>query len=80
MVSTFKAALADAGLPKHVRLYDCRHTAASLMYGQGVPALQIAAILGHTDPGFTLRRYTHVFKQSQHDAATRMGEVLSGVL
>jgi len=34
--------------------------AASLSYAQGVPPLQIAEILGHTDPDFTVRTYTHL--------------------
>jgi integrase len=75
-----KEALGRAGLPTAVRLYDCRHTAASLLYAQGVPELQIAAILGHTDPGFTLRTYTHLFKQSRRDAADKMGAALLGAL
>lgn len=58
VVKIFKEALAAAGLPQSIRLYDCRHTAASLLYAQGVPELQIAAILGHTDSAFTRRTYT----------------------
>jgi integrase len=80
IVKEFKEALGRAGLPPAVRLYDCRHTAASLLYAQGVPELQIAAILGHTDPSFTLRTYTHIFKQSRRDAADKMGAALFGAL
>jgi integrase len=80
IVKEFKEALSRAGLPQTVRLYDCRHTAASLLYAQGVPELQIAAILGHTDPAFTVRTYTHLFKQSRREAADNMGAALSGAL
>lgn len=80
IVKEFKDALDRAGLSRAVRLYDCRHTAASLLYAQGVPELQIAAILGHTDPGFTLRTYTHLFKQSRREAADKMGAALAGAL
>jgi integrase len=48
---------------------NCRHTAASLLYAQGVPELQIAAILGHTDPAFTRRTYTHLFPEMRRAAA-----------
>ena len=65
----FKEALATSGLPEAVRLYDCRHTAASLLYTQGVPELQISAILGHTDPAFTRRTYTHLFPEMRRAAA-----------
>ena len=80
IVKVFKWALLRAGLKTTIRLYDCRHTAASLLYAQGVPELQIAAILGHTDPGFTLRTYTHVFKKSRREAAEKMGAALAGAL
>ena len=66
IVKVFKWALVRAGLKTTIRLYDCRHTAASLLYAQGVPELQIAAILGHTDPGFTLRT---LHARVQHVAA-----------
>jgi integrase len=79
-VKVFKEVLVRAGLPNSVRLYDCRHTAASLLHAQGVPELQIAAILGHTDPAFTLRTYTHVFKKSRREAADKMGIALAGAL
>lgn len=59
IVTIFKDALTAAGPPRSIRLYDCRRTAASLLYAQGVPERQIAAILGHTDPAFTRRTYTH---------------------
>jgi hypothetical protein len=68
-----KDALVAAGLPREVRLYDCRHTAASLLYAQGGPELQIAAILAHMDPAFTLRTYTYVFKRSRREAADKNG-------
>jgi integrase len=69
VVRIFKEALAAASLPQSVRLYDCRHTAASLLYAQGVPELQISAILGHTDPAFTRRTYTHLFPEMRRAAA-----------
>ena len=43
VVKEFKAALERAALPTAIRLYDLRHTAASLLY---VRPLQIADILG----------------------------------
>jgi integrase len=43
VVRIFKDAVSAAGLPQSIRLYDCRHTAASLLYAQGAPELQISA-------------------------------------
>ena len=76
----FKEALAAAGLPETIRLYDCRHTAASLLYAQGVPELQITAILGHTDPAFTRRTYTHLFPEMRRLAANSVEAVVGRVL
>jgi hypothetical protein len=39
------------------------------LYAQGVAELQIAAILGHTDPSFTRRTYTHLFPEMRRSAA-----------
>lgn len=50
--------LAAAGVP-HTRRYTSRHTAASVLIGHGVDPAAVAAILGHNDPGFTLRTYVH---------------------
>lgn len=82
VVSEFKIALERAGLSTTVRPYDLRHTAASLLYAQGVPPLQIAEILGHTDPNFTIRTYTHTWQELRNDAAGKMGALLvaSGAL
>jgi integrase len=76
VVKEFKSALDRAGLPVSIRLYDLRHTAASLLYAQGVSPLHIAEILGHSDPGFTLRTYTHTWEELRHEAADKMGAML----
>lgn len=82
VVSEFKMALERASLPTTVQLYDLRHTAASLLYAQGMPPLQIAEILGHTDSNFTVRTYTHTWQELRNDVAEQMGELLvaSGAL
>ena len=76
VVKAFKEALAAAGLWTTFRLYDRRHTAASLLYGQGVPELQISAILGHTDLGFTRRPCTHLFPEMRRSAAESIERVV----
>jgi integrase len=80
LVRIFKEALFAAGLPGTIRLYDCRHTAASLLYAQGVPELQITAILGHTDPAFTRRTYTHLFPEMRRSAADSMESAVGNAL
>lgn len=61
-------ALAAAGLP-HVRLHDARHSCATLMHMRGVPAVVIAAWLGHTDARFTLATYAHSTNEALAAAA-----------
>ncbi len=45
-----------AGLP-HFRLYDLRHTYASLLLTAGAPITYVSAQLGHANPTTTLRYY-----------------------
>jgi Phage integrase family len=59
-------ALVTAG-EAYFRPYDLRHTCATLLIYEGRPFTEVAAHMGHADPGFTARVYGHVFA----DAAKR---------
>jgi len=52
----FRSAMKHAGLP-HFRVYDLRHTFASLLLSRGAPITYVAAQLGHANPTTTLRHY-----------------------
>jgi integrase len=52
----FKQALKRAGLPAF-RLYDLRHTYASLLLAASAPITYVSAQLGHANPSTTLRYY-----------------------
>src|SRR5262249_11452645 len=54
----FGKALAAAGL-SGFRLYDLRHTFASLLLAQRAPITYVAAQLGHSRPTTTLQWYAH---------------------
>lgn len=69
--------LARAGLPR-VRFHDLRHTAATLMLGQGEHPKVVAERLGHSTPTLTLSVYSHVTPTMQRAAATRLGALLHG--
>jgi integrase len=60
-------ALRAAGIPvtRQNGMHVPRHTDASVLLdtGEGIKAL--AAYLGHADPGFTLRTYTHLLPTSE---------------
>jgi hypothetical protein len=51
-----KKGLKDAKLPSF-RLYDLRHTYASLLLAAGAPITYVSAQLGHSNPGTTLKYY-----------------------
>jgi integrase len=53
----FKKLLARGQLPP-VRLHDLRHTAASLLLAQNVPARVVMEILGHSQIALTMNTYT----------------------
>jgi hypothetical protein len=52
----FRRTLKRAGLPAF-RLYDLRHTYASLLLAAGAPITYVSAQLGHATPTTTLRYY-----------------------
>ncbi len=69
--------LAEAGV-RRARLHDARHTAATLLLSQGVPARVAMDVLGHSAISLTLNTYSHVMPELQHDAAERVGAALWG--
>ena len=71
----FKRILRQAGLPA-MRLYDLRHTAATLALSAGVPAKVVSEQLGHATSAFTLDVYSHVLPHMQEEAATRVESLL----
>ena len=60
-----RAELTGLGITPHA----LRHTAATMMQSEGVPAFMVAAILGHRPTGLLGRVYTGVTSQMQRDAA-----------
>jgi integrase len=71
----WKAILKAAGI-RDARLHDARHTAATLLLQQGVPARVVMEILGHSQISLTLGTYSHVVPELAHEAAERMGDAL----
>jgi integrase len=73
----FKPILKRAGLPA-VRLYDLRHTAATLALTVGVSPKVVSEQLGHASAAFTLDVYSHVLPHMQDDAAAKVEAALIG--
>jgi integrase len=68
--------LSRAGLP-HVRFHDLRHTAATLMLGQGVHPKVASEMLGHSTIAITLDLYSHVTPTMQRGAADAIDAALA---
>jgi integrase len=68
----------DAGLPR-LTAHGLRHTCATLMLDNGVPAKVAAERLGHADPTLFTNLYSHVTPTMQREAADRIGSALFGL-
>jgi integrase len=71
----FKPLLREAGLP-NIRLYDLRHTSATLALAVGVAPKVVSEQLGHASAAFTLDTYSHVLPHMQEEAAAKMEAAL----
>ena len=63
----WKPAIRAAGIPdnRHNGMHVLRHTYASVLLDAGESIKALSAYLGHSDPGFTLRIYTHLLPTSE---------------
>jgi integrase len=72
----FPRLLGDAGLPR-IRFHDLRHTAATLLLGQGIHPKIVSEMLGHTSIGITLDLYSHATPTIQREATAAFDRLLS---
>ena len=56
----FKNAAKRAGLPDHFKLYDLRHTCATLLLSRNIHPKYVQELLGHASIALTLDTYSHV--------------------
>lgn len=63
---------------EHIRFHDLRHTFATMALQSGVDIRTVSGMLGHADPGFTLRTYTHTANPLQVQAAAKIGSIMAG--
>lgn len=71
----FQWIVSRSDLPR-IRLHDLRHTHASIGVKAGVPIGVVSERLGHSDPAFTLHRYSHVMPGMQREAADRIARAV----
>jgi integrase len=75
-VNRWLAELCSRAGVRSIRPHDLRHTCASLLLAQGVPARVVMEILGHSQIAVTMDIYSHVLPAMQDDAAERMDGAL----
>jgi len=67
----YRPLIRKAGLP-YIRPHDVRHTAATLLLLDGVPAIVVSRMLGHTNVAFTPQTYGHVLAEMREMARDAM--------
>jgi integrase len=76
---SYKPLLRRAGLPD-IRLYDLRHTFATLMFENREQLKLVSEMLGHVSVKQTADTYTHVSPTMHREATMRLNDFLSGHL
>lgn len=61
----------------NLRFHDLRHTCATLLLAQQVPARVVMELLGHSQIGLTMNLYSHVIPALRREAADRMEAALA---
>ena len=75
----FRALVRRAGLPDTVHIHTLRHSAASFLAAEGVPASDIAGQLGHADGGaLALKVYVHPLEENRRWAGATLDRVIGG--
>jgi integrase len=59
-----------------IRLYDCRHTAATIALAKSGPIADVSYMLGHANPSVTLEYYSHWLPSGQEWLARLIGETV----
>jgi integrase len=70
----FDELIAKAGV-RRIRFHDLRHTCASFLLAQHVPARIVMEILGHSQLAMTTELYSHVMPTALREAADAMDRV-----
>lgn len=73
--SDWQKCLINCNIPLK-RLHDARHTAATLMYSQGVGIETISRALGHSSSSITSKLYVHNAEAPLRSAAEKLSELL----
>jgi integrase len=72
----FKPILTTAKLPDSIRLYDLRHTCATLLLAAGENPKVVSERLGHASIVLTLDTYSHILPTMQQAATAKLESLL----
>src|SRR5207253_2036433 len=72
----FKPLLVRAGLPGSIRLYDLRHTCATLLLSANEHPKIVSERLGHANVNLTLDTYSHVLPSMQRAVSAKLERIL----
>ncbi len=75
-VTRLRHRLEDEAGVRHATLHDLRHLNVSIRRKQGQDPKLIADQIGHTDPAFTMRLYTHLFEEDRVEAGINLSQAL----
>lgn len=71
----FKELLMDINI-KERKLYNLRHTFASMMISQGQNILWVSRMLGHKDISITLKVYTKFIKENDDERLNNLSKIV----
>lgn len=72
----FKPTLKRAKLPENFRLYDLRHSCATLLLAANEHPKVVSERLGHASITLTLDTYSHVLPSMQQAASEKLEAIL----
>ncbi len=72
----FEPTLVAAGIERHIRLHDLRHTYASIMINEGANLKFVSEQLGHASIVITLDRYSHLIAERHDDTVSKFEKLL----
>jgi integrase len=63
---------------RHVTMHSLRHSFASTLIAQGAPVTEVQHLLGHSNPGITLRVYSHYFPTAPSGSVSKLASAILG--
>jgi integrase len=72
----FEPTLRAAGIERHIRFHDLRHTYASILINEGANLKFVSEQLGHASIVITLDRYSHLIAERHDDTVSKFDKLL----